>query len=268
MPKSKKRGLIGKEIKAEERKIEAEIRQVSLNKLIEYNLIFFIPVFISVYVCAALSKMVNSFLQVTPKTAFSLLLVPFLTIIFLFIIPYIRRHEKKAGFRMVVVGFLIVGIFMAVPAMTRGDFGMLLDHLMFIAIFLTLTFIYSPEVLGITSDIREWFKHHHQITVVAVYLVILLSFLSGFAWNYYKIYNDPTIPDQFNIPVENPGYGTFFYYSAITFATVGYGEITPVGAAAKIVAVAEAIVSTVLNVLFIAILLLYISNVQVLSAKK
>ena len=265
---AKKRGMVNQEIKKEEKIIEEELKQISLKKIIVYNLLFFIPVFVSVYICILLSKKIHSFLQLTPKTTFSLLLIPFITLIFFFIIPYIRKHEKKAGFRMVVIGFLIVGIFMAVPTMLSGDFSMLLNQMMYLAIFLLLTFIYSPEVLGITSDIKEWFKHHHQVLIVSLYIVIMLLFISGFASIYYGIYKDKTIPAQFNIEVENPGYGTFFYYSTITFATVGYGDITPAGKAARLVASAEAIFSMILNTLFIAILLLFISNLSVLTKRK
>jgi len=263
-----KKNVIEKGIKKEEQKIEGELKQISLKKIIVYNLMFFIPVFVSVYICAFLSRQVHGFLQLTSKTAFSLLLIPFITSIFFFIIPYIRKHEKKAGFRMVVIGFLIVGIFMAVPSLLGGDFSMLLNHMMYLAIFLLLTFIYSPEVLGITSDIKEWFKHHHQVLICGLYITIMLLFIASFASIYHRIYNDPTIPKQFNMPIENPGYGAFFYYSAITFATVGYGDITPIGTAARIVASAEAIFSMILNTLFIAILLLFISNLSVLIKRK
>jgi len=264
----KKRGLLGKEIKKEEVKIEDELKQISLKKIIIYNLLFFIPVFVSVYLSILLSKQLHNFLQLTSKTAFSLILIPFITLIFFFIIPYIRKREKKAGFRMVVVGFLIVGIFMAVPSMLKGDSSMVLNQMMYLAIFLLLTFIYSPEVLGVTTDIKEWFKHHHQVLIVSLYVVIMLLFISSFASLYQRIYNDQTVSKQFNMLIENPGYGTFFYYSTITFATVGYGDITPVGTAARIVASTEAIFSMVLNTLFIAILLLFISNLSVFGKRK
>lgn len=46
------------------------------------------------------------------------------------------------------------------------------------------------------------------------------------------------------------------------------GKKTPIGTSAKIVAGTEAIVSMVLNVLFIAILLLFVSNLKILSKRK
>ena len=269
-------GKLKKEVKVLERDVEKEVEKVeeevkiieeeiSLSKMIKYNLVFFIPVFISVFLSILISKRIHTYLSITPKTTFSLVLIPFLTLIFFFIIPYMRKREHVKGFRMAVMGFLIIGIVMTIPSTLKGNISMLMDHLMYIAIYMLLTFLYAPEVLGIYGDIKEWFKHHHQIMIAAIYVSILLFFIAGFAWQYYEIYNDKTIPVQFNIADENPTYATFFYYSVITFASIGYGEINPVGPAARLVATTEGLIAMVLNVLFLAVLLLYVSNLQAIK---
>lgn len=266
-------GAFKKEVKVLEKDLEKEAKtagkeakiieeEISINKIIKYNLIFFVPVFISILISALISKKIGIILSITPKTTFNLVLIPFITLIFFFIIPYIRKREKIAGFRMTVIGFLIVGLVMTIPSAINGDIGMLMNHLLFIALYILLTFLYAPEMLGICGDIKEWFKHHHQLLIVAIYLSITLLFISGFAWQYYQVYNDKTIEKQFNIPTQNPTYTTFFYYSMVTFATVGYGDITPVGPAARLVAATEMFISMILNVLFITIILLYVSNLQ------
>ena len=261
--------ILEKEVEKEEKTLQKEVKiieeEISLTKIIKYNVIFFIPVFISIFISVFISKKIYTFLSITPKTAFSIVLIPLITIIFFFIIPYIRKREKIAGFRMTVGGFLIVGLVMTIPATIKGDIGMLMNHLLYAAIYILLTFIYAPEILGIYGDIKEWFKHHHQLIIVFIYASITLLFISGFAWQYYQINNDKTIEKQFSIPTENPTYSTFLYYSIVTFATVGYGDIYPLGPAARLVATGEIFVSTILNVLFITILLLYVSNLQAIK---
>ncbi len=264
--------VLENDIKREVRKVEKDVKiieeEISLNKIIKYNLVFFIPVFISIFLSIIISKQIHDYLGLTAKTTFSLVLIPFVTLVFFFTIPYMRKREKVKGFRMTVFGFLIISIVMTIPSLLKGNIGMLMDHLIFIATYLLLTFLYAPEVLGIYGDIREWFKHHHQLIIVGIYLWITLFFVAGFGWQYYEIYNDKTIPQQFNIADENPGYTTFLYYSMITFTTVGYGDISPVGPAARLVASTEALISGILNILFIAILLLYVSNLQAIKAHK
>lgn len=269
-------GIFKKEVKVLEKDLANEAKalkqdvniieeEISLIKIIKYNLIFFIPIFISIFLSIIISKKVYTYLQITPKTTFNIVLIPFITLIFFLIIPYMRKREKIKGFRMTVFGFLIVGLVMTIPSTIKGDIAMMMNHLLYVAIYILLTFIYAPEILGIYGDIKEWFKHHHQLIIVFVYVSITIFFITGFAWQYYEINNDKTIEKQFNIPTQNPTYSTFLYYSIVTFATVGYGDIYPLGPAARLMATAEIFISTILNVLFITILLLYVSNLQAIK---
>lgn len=76
---------------------------------------------------------------------------------------------------------------------------------------------------------------------VSLYLVI------GMAFGFIYMLVDYTIPHSFSIdrPDRSAGLGElisyFFYYSFVTLATVGYGDITPVGQAARYLSVIEAL---------------------------
>jgi amino acid transporter len=132
-----------------------------------------------------------------------------------------------------------------------------------------ITFIFCPEVLGIHRSLEEWFHKSKQVYIVIIYLIIVLLYCAGFAWVFFQLANDPIYPGAFDL--GNAGkttFGTFFYFSIITFAAIGYGDISPLSGGARLVSCVEGILGMMINVVFIAILLMYISNVQTIVHKE
>jgi voltage-gated potassium channel len=104
--------------------------------------------------------------------------------------------------------------------------------------------------------------------VTTIYLSVVLLYLVGFGALYYDVYNDPANPHAFKFDTEKtPALETFIYYSMVSFSTTGYGDIIPVSAAARLVFFIESLLGLVINVLFIAILLVFISNAEFLSQR-
>ena len=132
-----------------------------------------------------------------------------------------------------------------------------------------MTFFFCPEVLGIERNIRDWFKHRKQVYIIAIYISIVFLYVTGFGSIYHDIYTDPRNPDAFEFSIDKePTLASFVYYSMVSFTTTGYGEILPVSTAARLVFFMESLLGLVLNVLFIAILLVFVSNAEFLSRKK
>ncbi|MBU0535922.1 MAG: potassium channel family protein, partial [Nanoarchaeota archaeon] len=57
-------------------------------------------------------------------------------------------------------------------------------------------------------------------------------------------------------------------YSIVTFATVGYGDVLPISPAARLMAGFEIVLGMIINVVFIAILFVFISNYQAFYRRK
>ncbi|MFW6230976.1 MAG: potassium channel family protein [Nanoarchaeota archaeon] len=251
--------------------VDAGKDDISLQQLVNYNLLFFIPLLICIVISLFIAERIADNLRVNVLTATQILMIPFTFIIFLFIIPYIRKRENLRGVRMSLFGFIIVAFAMAAPSMLVGDFSFLLRMFIFLGTYVLLVFIFSPEVLGIGgNDLADWFKKGRQLSILGIYSAIVFFYVFGFAWVYMDIAMDGDPNEHFNFPREESEltYGTTLYYSVITFATIGYGDITPYSPAARLVAGIEAYVGMIINVLFIAILLVYVSNYQVFSTKQ
>lgn len=240
---------------------------ISLEKLIIYNLIFFVPIGVFVLISTLIAPMFTSFFNASAKVVFYIILFILITVFFFIIVPYIRHKENVRGVRLALVAFLIVGFSMLIPHLMIRNFGVLYNQLLYVASYIFATFIYCPEVLGMQVDLRDWFKHGRQLIILLIYVSIVLFYVMGFAWFYYQM--DVENQKAFNYDLEvMPSYGTFVYYSLITFATVGYGEITPVSTASRFIAGLEAMVGLVINAIFIAVLFIYITNAQQVSYER
>ena len=111
-------------------------------------------------------------------------------------------------------------------------------------------------------NLSKWFKNYKQMLIVLVYVTIVTLYVLGFGWQYTVMYNDHG-EQAFAIGFDKPvTYGTFIYYSIVSFTTIGYGEITPLSTAARLFTGVQAMMGMIINVVFVAILLLYISNFQ------
>lgn len=240
---------------------------ITFKELFLYIMLFFIPVLLSVYASSIIAKYLAPILKVSIFTTMKILMIGFTLLIFFIIIPYIRSRESIHGVRTALFSFLIIAIVMTLPSAFTGNVGLLLNQMTYVASYIFITFIYSPEVLGVTRDIQEWFKRHKQLMVLLVYVSVVLFYILGFGWTYYEIALDN--PAAFSYP-DGMGmnYGNFAYYSLVTFATIGYGEITPVVPAAKLVVFIEAIIGLLINIVFIAILLAFVSNIQSIMTQK
>lgn len=242
---------------------------LSLSKLLWYNLLFFVPIVISVIISFSLSPFVAEKLEVSRSIAAEITLIPFIFIIFFTIIPYIRQRENIRGVRLSLIAFIIIAFFMTIPPMIMGKVDFLLRQFIFIATYILLVFIYCPEVLGITGNLVEWFKKGKQITLIVVYVAIVTFYIIGFAYLFFDISRDTNIV-HFNVPEYKNSieFGDMIYYSVITFSTLGYGDITPLSNAAKLLVSAEVFLGMLINFLFIAILLVYVGNSQIFAAQK
>lgn len=236
--------------------------EITLGKLVFYNLLFFIPLALAIIGASLISKLIYSRLETTSMVASQIIMLFFTLGIFLLIIPFIRRRESVAGVRYALIGFLIVAIGLTLPSIViQKRLDLLIMELPHIATYVLLTFIYCPEVLGMDIDISKWFKHYKQLLIIFIYCSILLLYVAGFG----GIYHDIALSDAgafSHSASKEPSYTRYLYFSTITFTTIGYGDITPVSAVARLLVGIEAIVGAIVNVIFIAILFLYISNFQ------
>ena len=249
------------DIMPKKREVSEIYGEITVFKLIFYNILFFVPITLSLVLSLIMARYVHGYFQTSNLVVAKVLMIFFSFITFVFIIPYIRKRESVMGLRLSLLVFLILAIFTTVPSALRGNVGLLLNQLTHIASYIFLAFVYSPEVLGVDRNITDWFKHHRQLIIVVLYVAIVLFYVMGFGWMFYETYLDNA--NSFAIPAgSKPTYGTFMYYSIISFATIGYGEIYPQTTMAKFIAGTEAVVGMVINVVFIAILLVYISNLQ------
>ncbi|MBU0461569.1 MAG: hypothetical protein KJ574_03200 [Nanoarchaeota archaeon] len=242
---------------------------ISLLKLVNYNLLFFIPILLFMILSLWLGDQLSGYFEASPLTVSRILMYVFSFGIFFFIIPFIRKRENISGVRYSVVAFLLVGIGLTLPAALKGNFDFMFSLLNYFAHYVLLTFIFAPEVLGISSNLADWFARGKQLSVFFVYVMIILLYIIGFGTLYHSIYNDPMNHDTFTTSVDKPLTAeSFVYYSFVTFASLGYGDITPISTAARVVASLEILVGMIVNVLFIAMLLLYVSGAQSIMIKK
>lgn len=249
--------------------LERGKKDISLVKLLNYNLIFFIPMLVFIMFAMKIGGVYSDYFEASPGITAKIFMVPFMLVLFFFIIPFIREREKIAGIRYSILAFMIIGLGITLPSAFKGDISLILTIPTYFGSYVLLTFFFCPEVLGIERNLRDWFKHKKQFAIVFIYISIVMLYVVGFGALYFDIYRDPANPQAFEFAVDKePSFATFVYYSMVSFTSTGYGEIIPVSTAARLVFFMEGTLALVMNVLFIAILLVFISNAEFLSQRK
>ena len=106
------------------------------------------------------------------------------------------------------------------------------------------------------------FAGEREITADTIFGAICVYFLIGLVWAIVFFILENLQPGSFQIPED---YGTtishFVYYSYVTMTTLGYGDITPISAPARSLALLEAITGQLYLAIMIAgLVAIYISQ--------
>jgi len=244
-------------------------KDISILKIINYNLLFFIPLLLLYVISYFFASYLSPILHVSKIIAVDILMIILSLVLFMILIPMLRTRESVKGVRLSLFLFIVTGFLITVPSLFSGNTGILLSSLLILGNFVFATFIMSPDVIGISGDLEDWLKHKAQIMIFTIYVSIILLYMFGFAWMYFSIAHDPAYPNAFSYTnVEQLGYPTFVYYSVVTMATVGYGDISPVSSGARLVMTMQTIIGMIINVVFIAILMMYVSTMAAREDKK
>ena len=156
---------------------DSEKEDITVTKLIYYNIIFFAPIIISLFIANLAGSKLSRLLEVSPHIASRILMIFLTLIIFLFIIPYIRKRENVKGVRYALIGFLIVGI---------SYQGTLVFCILFAAIIIPLSLMLDSgkrKKLSI-ADVLALLDFRRRSKVFRIFFV--LSFLRGLATGFWS----------------------------------------------------------------------------------
>ncbi len=98
-----------------------------------------------------------------------------------------------------------------------------------------LTFGQLSRVLGESHSLKH---------VLGLFMLIISSIVLSFASDYFALYLNEAVSFKTNLINTEPSiflFFEFFYYSLISFATVGYGDFVPVSLSAKFLVILETI---------------------------
>lgn len=100
----------------------------------------------------------------------------------------------------------------------------------------------------------------HRITRNEILGSINIYFILGYSWGIAYSILETCVPGSFNLgDTERLRTPIFFYFSFITLATQGYGDITPQNAAARNLVIAE----TIIGQFYLALLVAYLLSIHI-----
>jgi len=145
---------------------------------------------------------------------------------------------------------VVIAVLLAIPAFGFGWLHVITGTPIFSSAesIFTLLFYAFTALVGLLRVLGE-----RQITTDTIYGAVSVYLLMGLTWATAYSLVESVSPGSFSS--SHPGtaftFPTFIYYSFVTLATLGYGDITPVTDQARSLAVLE----TVSGTLYIAVLI-------------
>jgi voltage-gated potassium channel len=142
------------------------------------------------------------------------------TMSFLFIqsmVALLADKNKKIGVRYAVVIFMIIILWIEPAGLEINNFN--LFKLILLAGFFGFIIYSFIRFIGHSSKVTE------DVILAAIIIYLLMGIIAGnLAFLLYDFYPNAFI---FAERVVQPSFTDFLYFSFITMATVGYGDITP-----------------------------------------
>ncbi len=131
---------------------------------------------------------------------------------------------------------------------------------------LWLTYLVDDKILTLATDffsisfllytmilILSFIFKERKVTIDVIFAAIVVYLLIGVMWGFLFSVFEALNPGSFSASNTSPGsYAQgFLYFSFVTLTTLGYGDVTPLGAAAKSFAILEAVIGQ----MYIAVLI-------------
>ncbi|MBI6116955.1 ion channel [Salegentibacter maritimus] len=145
---------------------------------------------------------------------------------------------SKTGWTMAIVVVLAILYVLFLPKSLDNEFWKwLIISVAILKAFLIvrITFTQLSKMLG---------DSHYLEHVLSLFTLIISLIVLSFASDYYALYVNEAANFKTNLIVVKPSiflFFEFFYYSLISFATVGYGDFVPISLSAKFLVALETI---------------------------
>ena len=175
------------------------------------------------------------------------------------IYKYLYKIEDKNTKTDLLISYFIISMYMTILILFPEKFskiyiigllGVSISYILNLKVLLRVS--RSPEIIEVEFENKSKIKFN-EVSIVAIILLIMviLSLYLGVCF-----INSGGI----GVYTNNPTYYDLFYYTIITFSTIGYGDISPVSGLAKFMSIIIAFTSFICITIFVSAILSYKSE--------
>lgn len=172
------------------------------------------------------------------------------------IYKFLYKIEDKVTKTDLLISYFIISMYMTILIIFPGEFaknykiglvGVTLSY--FLNLKVLLRIIRSPEITDFKGQTKET-DGLDSVGVMAVIVLLMVVISLALAVCFISCSGE-------GVYTNNPTFFDLFYYTIITFATVGYGDISPVSPVAKFMSIVISMTSILCLTVFISSVLSY-----------
>lgn len=175
------------------------------------------------------------------------------------IYKYLYKIEDKNTKTDLLISYFIISTYMTILVLFPNKFseiykiglvGVGISYILNLKVLIRV--IRSPEIIEVEIENGSKIKFT-DVSIVAIILLIMVIF---------SLYLGVCFIDSGDIGVytNNPTYYDLFYYTIITFSTIGYGDICPISPVAKFMSMVISLTSFICLTIFVSSILSYKSE--------
>ena len=172
------------------------------------------------------------------------------------IYKYLYKIEDKNTKTDLLISYFIISMYMTILILFPEKFskiyiigllGVSISYILNLKVLLRVS--RSPEIIEVEFENKSKIKFN-EVSIVAIILLIMVIF---------SLYLGVCFINSSDIGgyTNNPTYYDLFYYTIITFSTIGYGDISPVSGLAKFMSMIIAFTSFICITIFVSAILSY-----------
>ena len=175
------------------------------------------------------------------------------------IYKYLYKIEDKNTKTDLLISYFIISTYMTILVLFPEKFGEIykiglvgvgISYILNLKVLIRV--IRSPEIIEVEIENGSKIKFT-DVSIVAIILLIMVIF---------SLYLGVCFINSGDIGVytNNPTYYDLFYYTIITFSTIGYGDICPISPVAKFMSMVISLTSFICLTIFVSSILSYKSE--------